>query len=78
MLADPKTPRRLWIKGIPGDEATWQSFTDATADAFETWVGPGYIPLQYRTGFSDSIHLNNNGNQLLAEAVATMLKAKNW
>ena len=78
MLTDPKKPQHFWIKGAPTNEASWEFFPTATPDAFETWVGPGYIPLQFRAGFNDSIHPNNGGNQLIADAVAAMLKAKGW
>ncbi len=78
LLADPKTPECLWIKGKPGEEGTWEGFKVATPDAFQSWVGPGYIPLQFRASFSDSIHPNASGNKVIAEAVAAMLKAKGW
>lgn len=78
MLVNPKTPQHLWIKGTPTNEASWEAFREATPEAFETWVGPGYIPLQYRSGFADGIHPNNGGNQVIADAVAAMLKAKGW
>lgn len=78
MLPNPKTPRHLWIKGTPTNEASWEAFSEATPESFETWIGPGYTPLHLRSGFADGIHPNNGGNQLIAEAVAAMLKAKRW
>ena len=78
LLADPKTPECLWIKGKPSEEGTWEGFKESTPDCFQTWVGPGYIPLQYRSSFNDSIHPNGWGNKVIAEAVAAMLEAKGW
>jgi hypothetical protein len=78
MLQDPATPERLWIKGKPNDEATWQAFKVATPEAHETWVGPGYTPLQYRGSFNDDIHLSPAGYQAIATAVSSLITQKGW
>jgi hypothetical protein len=79
-LTDPATPEKLWISGQPTNEATWVAYRVDTVGAHETWVGPGYLPLQYRTGstFSDDIHPNTYGNQIIANAVAAKIAAKGW
>lgn len=78
LLIDPETPELLWISGDPLDESTWVASTGAFAGATQMWVGPGYIPLQFRNGFSDGIHLNASANQVLTEEIMTFLNAKGW
>lgn len=79
-LTDPAVPEKLWIEGQPTNEATWVASRVYTATGHETWVGPGYIPLKYRTGttFSDDIHPNVYGNIVIANAVAAKITAKGW
>ncbi|MEI6070593.1 MAG: hypothetical protein WCS31_02285 [Verrucomicrobiae bacterium] len=78
LLRDPKVPEHLWIAGKPGDESTWQAFREPAEGAHETWVGPGYVPLQFRTSFEDNIHLGSAGNKLLAATVAALIAEKGW
>ncbi len=78
MLQDPAVPERLWITGKPSDANSWQAFKTATPEAHETWVGPGYTPLQYRVSFTDDIHLSSAGNQAIAEAVSALISKKGW
>lgn len=82
-LLNPAVPEKLWIPtaaagGKPGDQSTWAVYRTATAGTRETWVGPGYIPLQLRTSFDDDIHPGNTGNQVIANAVAAKITAKGW
>jgi hypothetical protein len=82
-LLNPAVPEKLWIPtnasgGRPGDQATWVVYRTATAGTRETWIGPGYIPLQLRTSFDDDIHPGNTGNQVIANAVAAKIIAKGW
>lgn len=78
-LDDPAVPELLWIGGNPTNEATWQAYKTQTGTATnQMWVGPGYIPLQYRAAFYDVIHLNGSGNALLAGEINRMLTEKGW
>ena len=82
-LLNPAVPEKLWIPtnaagGRPGDQTTWVVYRTETAGTRETWIGPGYIPLQLRTSFDDDIHPGNTGNQVIADAVAAKIIAKGW
>jgi len=78
MLADPEVPELLWLKGTPSDESTWQASAQAFQGASQMWVGPGYIPLQFRASFQDGIHLSRAGNQFIADTVAAELESRGW
>jgi len=78
MLNNPSVPELLWIKGDPMDESAWAASTEAFAGATQMWVGPGCIPLQFRASFSDHIHLNSLGDQVLAEEIWAFLAEKGW
>lgn len=77
-LADPAEPELLWIRGDPRTETSWEASTIAFEGAYQRWVGPGYLPLQFRYSFADGIHMSAAGNQALAEAVAAFINAKGW
>ena len=78
MLADPEVPVLLWLKGTPSDESTWQASAQAFQGASQMWVGPGYIPLQFRASFQAGIHLSRAGNQFIADTVAAELESRGW
>lgn len=77
-FVDESIPELLWIKGKAWDPATWEASTIEFEGAVQQWVGPGYIPLQFRAYFSDGIHLNNAGDALLANAIEEVVLAKEW
>lgn len=77
-LEDPETPKLLWIKGDPLNESSWTASDEEIAEGFQQWIGPGYLPLQYRARFSDGIHINSSGNQALAEAIAQFIEDLGW
>lgn len=78
LLTNPEVPELLWIAGTPTDPASWVASVTQFTGASRMWVGPGYTPLQLRNKFSDGIHLNSTGDQVLANAVAEFLKVKGW
>jgi lysophospholipase L1-like esterase len=80
LLLSPTVPEKVWLveTGTPDNETSWQVFRVATAGAHETWIGPGFTPLQYRSRFIDDIHLNPAGQQVLATAVSALITAKGW
>lgn len=78
LLDDPLVPELLWISGSPSDDTTWVASDSTYSGASQMWVGPGYVPLQFRASFSDGIHLGPAGNVALAAAVADVLAAKGW
>ncbi len=80
LLLNPTVPEKLWLltSGTPGSQSSWEVYRTATTGARETWIGPGYIPLQLRSGFGDDIHPGNSGNQAIANAVAAKITAKGW
>ena len=82
-LTNPAVPEKLWIPtnaagGRPGTQSTWLVSKTSTAGTRESWVGPGYTPLQLRTSFDDDIHPGNAGNLVIANAVAAKITAKGW
>jgi lysophospholipase L1-like esterase len=77
-LTDPPPPALLWLSGRPDEEATWNATAEARPGAHQMWVGPGYIPLQFRVSFSDTIHLNTAANRLLAARLRDELAARGW
>jgi hypothetical protein len=78
LLTNPNVPELLWISGDPMDESTWTASTEAFGGATQMWVGPGYIPLQFRRSFADGIHFNSQGNQILADAIFAFINEKGW
>jgi hypothetical protein len=78
MLADPDVPELLWIRGSPATESSWEASADPVAGAARMWIGPGYIPLQFRAGFTDGIHLSTAGYVFLAAKVKDFIAAKGW
>lgn len=78
LLSDPSVPELLYIRGDPMDESLWEASSEYFDGASLKWVGPGYVPLQFRTSFADGIHLNALGNQVLAEEIWTILNLKGW
>jgi len=78
LLADPKKAELVWLQGEPSDDSTWNVFEDAVEGAYETWIGPGYVPLQLRSSFSDRIHLGEAGSELLAGKIAEKIQIKGW
>ncbi len=77
-LSNPEIPQLLWIKGSPQNESSWQASLEPFEGATQHWVGPGFVPLQFRANFEDDIHLGNAGNQVLAEAIADFIETKGW
>ena len=82
-LTNPAVPELLWIPtaaagGKPTDQTTWLVTKTQTTGTRQSWVGPGYIPLQLRTSFDDDIHPGNAGNLVIANAVAAKITAKGW
>ena len=77
-LTNPETPELLWISGDPLDENTWVASAEFFSEATQMWVGSGYVPLQFRSSFSDGIHLNALANQVLAETILALLNEKGW
>jgi lysophospholipase L1-like esterase len=77
-LQDQSVPELLWIQGKAWDPATWEASTIEFEGAVQRWVGPGYIPLQFRAYFSDGIHLNNAGDALIVDAIEEAVIAKGW
>jgi hypothetical protein len=78
MLEDPAVPELLWIRGNPAVESSWEASVEFLSGGTRMWVGRGYIPLQFRIGFSDGIHLGAAGNAFVAEQVADFITAKGW
>jgi hypothetical protein len=78
MLADPLVPELLWIRGNPALESSWEASAQALPGSSQMWVGPGYIPLQFRMGFSDGIHLSSAGNHFVAGLVNAFITSKGW
>lgn len=77
-LSDPTRPELLWLTGRPDDEATWAATPEARPGAHRMWVGPGYLPLQFRSSFSDTIHLGGAANRLLAARLRDLLAERGW
>lgn len=77
-LPEPTRPALLWLTGRPEDELTWTATPEARPGAHRMWVGPGYLPLQFRASFSDTIHLNHAANRLLAARLRDELAARGW
>ena len=71
-------PELLWNRGNPALESSWESSAQAFPGASQMWVGPGYIPLQFRMSFSDGIHLSSAGNHFVAGLVNAFITSKGW
>lgn len=79
-LDDPDVPQLFWIRGSPGNSLSWEVFPDEPPDPTlkQSWVGPGYTPLQFRKSFTDRIHLNPTANELLAGVIAARVEDLGW
>jgi hypothetical protein len=77
-LSNPNFAELLWIRGDATDQSTWEYSSTEITDATQTWVGPGYTPLQFRAHFGDRIHLNAAANLVIAEALSVMLQTRGW
>lgn len=77
-LKNPEVPELKWISGDPSDASTWKVTDDKHEGGSHQWVGPGYLPLQYRNSLSDGIHWNGKAGALIAEKVRDKIQAKGW
>jgi len=78
MLDNSRVPELLWISGIPTNPDSWISSKTPIPNSSKMWVGPGYIPLHFRTRFSDPIHLNEDANTILAAELSRFINSKGW
>lgn len=78
LLADPEAAESLWIRGDVTDESTWEAFATDQGDTVEAMVGPGWLPMQYRSSFADGTHFSNAGADWVAGEIDALIDALNW
>lgn len=81
LLDDPEVPQALHIRGDPHTPASWEAFATDQGDTFHRMVGPGYMPLHFRSGttFSDSGHWDDDdGAEWLAQQVFNAIESAGW
>lgn len=78
LLESPDTPRLVHLRGTTTDPATWEAFDTDQGDTIETWIGPGFTPIQFRRQMRDRIHFNAAANELIARAILGWLRNNGW
>lgn len=78
LLADPEVAETLHIRGDVTDESTWEAFATDQGDTVEAMVGPGWLPMQYRSSFADGTHLSEAGADYVAGEISDLIDALGW